>query len=241
MVEKTEGWKDTCERYVAFLDIMGFKDRLQRDGHEKVKEMLESLHPTISTIEQIASYFSGSKKTATVKPVVFSDSIILVSSDKSESAFMWMTIFTQLILSNAIMQGIPIKGAIACGIETANFKKSLHFGKPLIDAHELQNELLLYGVVLHHSAEKSLTELKMDSKITQSVIKTPIPMKSGKIIHYIVDWTEFASDKDNNPIDFVTKLYNSVSGKPRKYVDNTIEFLDWLEKERAKQQKEKKS
>lgn len=241
MAEEASGWDDTCERFVTFLDIMGFKDRVYRENHEEVKKMLESLSPTISTIKKIAKFFSRSKKTATVNPVVFSDSIILVSSDKSEDALIWIIIFTQLILANAIIQEIPIKGAIACGMQTADFKQSLHFGKPLIDAYELQNELQLYGVVLHHSAEKRFSEIKNTKTFEDdNIFKYPVPMKSGKITHYIVDWTGFL-EKEKDPLNLVSNLYNNVSGTPRIYVDNTLEFVKWLEKTKAELSKEKKS
>ena len=228
-MEKKPAWNNTCNRFVAFLDIMGFRDRVFRESHEDMMEMFVSLRPTIKTIETFAKVASRSKKIAIVKPIIFSDSIILVSNDDSKNAFEWILFDSQWILYNAILQGIPIKGAIAYGKQTADFKESLHFGKPLIDAYELQNELKLYGVVLHHTVEKSLNEFKViDSFLDTSVIKMLVPMKSGKITHYIVNWTQITTNKHFEPIDLVTQLYNNVSGSPRKYVDNTMEFVRWV-------------
>ena len=43
-------------------------------------------------------------------------------------------------LETALTNGIPIKGAIAKGIMTADFNKSIYVGVPLIDAYNLQKE-----------------------------------------------------------------------------------------------------
>jgi hypothetical protein len=52
------------------------------------------------------------------------------------------------------MNNIPLKGAIAFGNFSANWDQSVFFGKPLIDAFELHNDLDMYCAILHSSAEK---------------------------------------------------------------------------------------
>ena len=247
MAEKIEGWNPTCNRFVAFLDIMGFRYRVFRDTHEEVKVMLESLRPIIESLEKEARKILGEKeKYGTTKfthaplfPVSFSDSIILFSSDDSDFSAIYTIINAASILSDAIKNGIPMKGAIAYGEVTAALDKSLYFGKPLIDAYDLHKELQIYGLVLHHTVQKRFEELKREDIERALAYKYPVPMKSGKINHHIIDWT-FLLDTEINPKDLVSKLYKNVSGHPRLYVDNTIEFLEWLEKEQAKKQKEKK-
>ncbi len=237
--------------FVAFLDIMGFKERLQRNGHGKVNKMFDSLLPTIEEIKKslekprikrtlktpgeddIISYPSA------VTSVIFSDSIILITDDDSEISAMFLFHYVKRLLQKAFIDEVPVplKGAIACGEMTAKPNKSIYFGQPLIDAFEFHKELKIYGVVLHYTCEKCLYELKnIEGK---GIVQYPVPMKSGKITHYIVDWTEDLIKNEINPIDLVNKFYNNVSGKPRKYVDNTIEFLEWLKEEKAKKEQKK--
>lgn len=59
MEKKKGGWKTTCERFVAYLDIMGFKDRVYRESHEDVRKMLESLRSAIDVIEYMANLELG--------------------------------------------------------------------------------------------------------------------------------------------------------------------------------------
>jgi hypothetical protein len=121
-----------------------------------------------------------------------------------------------------------MKGAIAFGKMTADVDNSLFFGQPLIDAFELQNELQLYDVILHHTVEKRINEPDMLKNLEKyDVFKYSVPMKTGKITHYIVDWTPFFVE-ETDPVDLVTKLYSNVSGTPRFYVDNTLEFVRWI-------------
>jgi hypothetical protein len=242
MAKKKGGWINTCERFVAFLDIMGFRDRVFRESHKDVKKMLESLHPTIEHIEHFTNYIlkenknikNVDKATPVIIPVSFSDSIILVSSDNSAGSATRIFSRTNWIVSKAIELGIPIKGAIAYGEMTADLEKSLYFGRPIIDAYELQNELQFYGVILHHTVEKCLFELKIINNLENMyfIHSFPVSLKSGKIIHYVVNWTrEFKENKKASKV--VSDLYYNVSGTPRLYVDNTIEFVRWIEKREA--------
>ncbi len=94
MARKIEGWIITCDRYVAFLDIMGFRDRVFRESHEEVKKMLESLRPAIEFIKIREKKIKGNRNKLiyndidyptgpTVFLVSFSDSFILISRDSS--------------------------------------------------------------------------------------------------------------------------------------------------------------
>jgi hypothetical protein len=261
MVEKIEGWKDTSERYVAFLDIMGFKDRLLRDGHEKVKDMFRKLKRTTKLInheainENLRYVFKSQLKNDTISissyihPITFSDSIIVISRDDTETSAYCITVFLASILSTAFKRAIPMKGAIACGQMTVNISESIYFGQPLIDAFELQQELQLYGVVLHHTCEERINNPKyfQDPNLIsfrgKNLIKYHVPMKSGEIEHYVLDWVypyqnesiPVYKEEGNDPLDPINELCNHVSGKPRIYVDNTLKYIHWV-----KTQKEKK-
>ena len=171
---------------------------------------------------------------------MFSDSLLLISNDDSKSSAASIVGTIQWILEQATLKKIPIKGAIAYGEQTADFDKSLHFGRPLIDAFDLQGELLLYGVVLHHTMEKYLIDGNLISILeNKDIYKWPTPMKSGKVTHYIIDWINTAF-KPKETKETIPLLYCNVSGTPRKYVDNTFDFMNWLDKRKAELAKDKK-
>jgi hypothetical protein len=257
MAKENEVPNITCNRFVAFLDIMGFKERLLRDGHDEVKKILESLRPTLSKMEQIIKNELKIKElkekleevysptAPLILPISFSDSIILVSDDETLDSLSHLVDDVRLIFFQSIFSGIPMKGAIAHGKMTADRDNSLYFGQPLIDAFELQQDLQLYGVVLHHTAERRLPNFSVEKNFSKyGIIQYLTPLKSQKIQHYLLDWTldmfianeEFTTTQIPKVIRyFGAKLYGNVSGTPRIYVDNTLDFVREIQKRKQEQ------
>lgn len=231
MPKDNDGWDITCKRFIAFLDILGFKDMVLKNNPSTLYKTLKSFSNTIYDIEQIAripvqiANASKNIEKNMVKAIIFSDSIIYVTKDDSEESVNEILLSVSVLMLNAIQQHIPIKGAIAHGEMTADTNGSLYYGIPLIDAYELQKELLLYGVILHNTMEKFLSELgTIFVHEDEDIYRYPVPMKSGEIDHYLVGWNWFSSKEEI--VERVSAFYNDVSGNPRKYVDNTIDFVN---------------
>lgn len=243
---KPLSWVDTCERFVAFLDIMGFKDWVFQNTHESILEAIEKFrdgiidalekeakkeltHPD-SSLENFIS-----QESSIVRPVLFSDSIILFSNDNSMDSVHKLLFAARFVLEEALSVGIPIKGAIAYGKLTADFDKSLYLGKPLIYAIQLQEELNLYGIVLHHTLEKFLNDVWMKDPFfsfrDMNLYKYQAPMKKHRITHYVVGFDDYIIQRDKLN-GMLLQLYNTVSGDARRYVDNTAEFAWWLRTQR---------
>ena len=225
-------WKDTCERFIAFFDVMGFKNYVFRNPHERVRTMMKGLDAAISQIRKreealltrttVPFPTSPAFDNAIVRPVLFSDSILLVSSDDSQGAANKMLLSTAFLLSQCMAERIPIKGAIAAGRHTSDFKHSMHFGRPLIDAYELQNELCIYGGVLHHSMERPIAK---DAKYDQfaMTVMYDVPFKTGRVKHRIIDWVDAKKTK-TDALTEIMAFYDTVSGGTRRYVDHTAEY-----------------
>jgi hypothetical protein len=212
-------WKNTNNRFIVFFDIVDFKDMVFRNDHKNVLDTMKYLSDRLGE--------TGNKEETSpqIKQVLFSDSIMIISEDDSINSAHEIALAANWLTSAALFKGVAMKGAMAWGKQTADFKRAIHFGKPLIDASLLGKELLLYSVVLHHTAEEKMSEYKLlnnrDSFIDGFRYKTP--MKSGNIHHYVLDWTKI--NERMNAGDAVNNLYKSVSGEARKYIDNTLEFV----------------
>lgn len=228
-------WVTTCNRFVAFLDIMGFKDMVSRHSHQDVKKIMESFEPAIGHIR--LNLGTLPEHANAVRPVFFSDSILLVSNDGSGKAATLLSIFAENILAKAMSVGIPLKGAIAYGEQTADFDKSLHFGRPLIDAFLLQEQLLFYGIALHHTADKRLSDAILVKEpefrlLEPELYKYATPLKTGIVTHTVLD---LARPNAYTPVEtMLANLYGTVSGEPRRSLDNTRAFAEWLAKEKLK-------
>jgi len=205
----------TKDRFVAFLDIMGFKDRVARNEHDDILKELEIFQ---SNISQYVSYH----REANIQIALFSDSILIYSQDDNSRSLHALADITSHIMMYAIQQEkpIPLKGAIAAGRMTCNQTKQLYFGQALIDAYLLEENIKYYGVLVHHSAENYL---KNNDFHEFRDIKAPL--KSGDISHYELKWYDTViipnGEGQKSVEDCLANLRLTVSDEPRKYIDNT--------------------
>lgn len=225
-------WNPRCNRFIVFMDIMGFKDMLSRNGHEKVLKMMEEFIKPIKKMEiEVKNRLRGKLNStvlfeeAMIKPVIFSDSVLLISNDDSTEAALETIWRAKALINHAFSKNIPIKGALAYGELTANINRNLYFGQPLIDAFEFQKELFIYGIALHHTAENYLvkTDLIKGLEEIEGIIRYDTPLKKGHAYHYLVDI--FNQDNYEELENNVSSFYCMTSGEVRQYVDNTIKFI----------------
>jgi len=221
--------RESRVRYIAYFDIMGFKDRVYREPHKSIDEMLdyvlEELHwpfdlePPKGQRRKRGSHFLSYH-------VVFSDTILFYSRDTKDLDLSALLHQSHSLLFNCLLAGIPIKGALAKGRFTADPIKSKYFGLPLIDAYQLAEEVHFYGAAMHHSIESDVDRIAKDPNFSWITVKKgPIPMKDGKITHYYLSRKSLRNtDVSSLDSEYITPLYHQVSGRIRKYVDNT----EWL-------------
>ncbi len=226
-------WQKTTKRFVAFFDIMGFKDMVQRNSHQQILSKLEILKKTLKFLENTTPETNVElKKINTEKfqtrSVTFSDSIIFFSKGDKLEDLQKITADSYALMHTALKENIGIKGAIAFGEITVDFENFLFFGQPIIDSFLLHEEIMFYGLVLDCSYETKLKTMKTTADFPDSVIKTyKVPLKNGKATHKVIQ--PFKEETRNQWVQWVEEIFNSVSGRPRIYIDNTIEFLKSIE------------
>jgi len=219
-------WIETCKRYVGFFDIMGFKDLVYNNDHDFVKIKMDKLHEIVQEInlnnpEGLPHLFKS------IKVVIFSDSILFITNDNSDVSLKYLLLNASWFIAKCFKENIPIKGALSYGIFTANFNKSLFFGKSIIDAFLLQEELYMYGALIDCKIQKKMKEYNLLE--IKWVKQVTVPFKGGNATHYVINWLE--PIKDNSTVDItegLNKFYLSSSGVVRKYIDNTISILNSL-------------
>lgn len=203
----------TEERYVLFLDILGFKDRIARHSHEEVMATLLDLQDSIySTLK--------SNEGAKLQSNIFSDSILLFTPDDSRESLEALSQVTCNIMQTAITAGVPLKGALARGKVTCNPAKQLFFGQALIDAYLLEESTKYYGILVHHSAEAAVRDYPGMYRDVQA------NLKSGTICHYELNWHSRDDETKQKVLDALERLRCTVSDEPRKYIDNTRNIVN---------------
>jgi len=233
-------WKNTDERFVVYLDIMGFKDFVSRNKHEAVHGTLEKVLGFIKDAEGFSNTGfttdENGKKTQfeTIHITMFSDSIFLFSKDNTRLSFAMITIAAYTLFVDAITNCIPMKGAMACGLISVDREQHIYCGQPLIDAHLLQEDVNYYGVVAHHSIDKFFLDNEVDEFHRNCFKDFKTPLKSGNIVHRNLNWFAaldfwgmFRQDIPKKEFEKeIEKLKAITSGAPRKYIDNTIDAFN---------------
>ncbi|MBK8109930.1 MAG: hypothetical protein IPK46_06125 [Saprospiraceae bacterium] len=138
-------WEITCDRYVGYIDIMGFKNLVLTRPHSEIYEIMKKIDECKLNNENIKWDNIDSKLVTTTN---YSDSIMIYSKDNSFLSLKAFTCTISGIMDDLFMECIPFKGAISFGTMTLDIERSIFFGQPLIDSYLLQEELYFYGVVV---------------------------------------------------------------------------------------------
>jgi len=160
--ESRTNWKPTDNRFVAFLDILGFKDLVMRKSHEDIYQTLNQLSKSKKLIEKATQLDSISKNLSDVEVYVvsFSDSIVIFSKNDSLENFNYFLLATRWFFTGAFSKQIPIKGAMAHGEISLNKKEQIYFGQPIIDAYLMEEDVNYMGVVAHNSIDEYVSNIK---------------------------------------------------------------------------------
>ena len=204
----------TKERFVLFLDILGFKDRVARHSHDEVMRVLQELQQSVS---------DSRKKHAkeNIDYSIFSDSILLFTQDATADSLVALSAAACDIMQTAILKAVPMKGALAMGKMSCDTPKQLFFGQPLIDAYLLEESTKYYGILVHHSAEEAV---KKQGAFYRDV---PACLKCGNVNHYELNWhSRNEGVHVTDILEALEKLRQTVSDEPRKYIDNTKAIIN---------------
>lgn len=226
-MKDNSNWKVQTKRYVAFLDILGFKDYVLRHSIDEVYTRLKTLN-ALRPEEDDPDYESETSRR--IKFYNFSDSIFIFSKDNEFVSLRHFLTCVKRLMRMALRAEIPLKGAVAFGDIVVDEEQNLFCGQPIIDAYLLEEDLQYMGVVFHHSFEdvyERLSDTRFH-RINAWIKEAQTPFKYGKRIHLNLNYP-IAGAKTYNFLDIVRNQRLYSSGDARKYVDNTLEMLKLFE------------
>ena len=228
MTKENKQWSATAHRFVAFFDIMGFKEIVERNSHSTVVGKLQILKEALKDLEakNHDTTFKEKYLTSETKSITFSDSIIIFSKSDTVSDACKIILDAGYLIKIAIENKIAIKGALSYGEITVDFENSLFFGRPIIDSYLLHDQLQLYSAVFDNNFEYKMNSFKLPEPFQSLITTYKANLKTGKITHQLVRMDTTSSVKEQ--IISLKEMYGNVSGSPRIYIDNTIEFLNSL-------------
>lgn len=152
------------DRFIAFVDILGFRDIIDRSKREPpevtIEEILSALnYPEPAAKGEMLIGEVGDISESDHKVTQFSDSIV-ISTEPSESGLLYLVDHVERIVFNLLKLGVFCRGGIAKGL--LFHEKNLVFGQAMIEAYDLEHEKADYPRVIL-SKEVDTFALSMDS------------------------------------------------------------------------------
>ena len=228
---KQSNWDDKKDRFVLYLDIMGFKERVNRCETEALKNDLMSFKTKNIKLKPLLKSTTKDGEKDLLKMAQFSDSIVVISQSNTKDDLNRICRAAVILMQTAMESKFALRGSIAMGQMVFDETNQLFFGKALVDAYLLEEQLAYYGVVFHESAEKIVQKAKATKGIYFPIQDVEVPLKGGRSKHYHVAWhlmTKALSKGDisTDALSWLDNLRITVSGTPRIYLDNTRKVIE---------------
>lgn len=217
-------------RYVAFLDILGFKEKIKTMSQIEAKEYIGAFSLTVYSVFHV--YDHSDKLNDLLDGFVVSDSMILYTKDVAiKSLKELIKIVDEICKREFCENGIVIRGAIAKGefdrmpaVELSNLKKQLIVGQAYVDAFKLESKLKNIGITLSETVYEDFQNCDLEINTIEEIIDN----KSYYILRYLT--VDYLMDKDN--LKQFVKLANESEWLPHYY--NAIYFALKLENSEKK-------
>lgn len=183
------------EKYVAFLDILGFKNKLKEFSQENAKNYIKAFSTTIYKIFQYNNQLNSRK----INGFIVSDSVILYTSNVSNKILNELIHIVEEICREEFSQnGIIMRGAIAKGefdnipaVELPKLQKQLIVGSAYVEAYLLESAVKTIGINL----SKVVYEDLINCDLSINIIEERIDGKIYYVFQYMT--LDFLMNKTN--------------------------------------------
>jgi hypothetical protein len=197
------------ERFVAFLDILGFKELVENNSVETLQRIyLKTLEAGYrSGVDEAEAFGFPKELTSSIRSIIISDSIIFWSQDLTMDSFMMLTSIVRAFCREAFYTGIVLRGGIAKGpleeTSTASISKyntiraPIILGRGLTNAWNLESSQQWSGCVIsdevidHLRTDTNSESTKLIEKIIELkwIVSYKAPMKKGNVKDYFcLNW-----------------------------------------------------
>lgn len=138
--------------YVALIDVLGFSALISGDHAKRLESYLQGLRDA----------FEAAPEPKGLEYVVFSDSIIVTTSDDSEASLAALLVRCSMALGILLERNIALRGAISHGSFTRERTSGGTFvaGRPIVDAYRYEQLQDWVGIMITPSVLTMVPDLK---------------------------------------------------------------------------------
>jgi len=248
------------KRYIAYLDILGFKDLARNNdiGHlqELYKRSIEDgFKESLGLANKIGTQFIDNK----LNVIVISDSVIIWSEYDSFNAFAKLVVTVNFLMYSFMYKGLPLRGAIVYDeleaisipeyIDVFNLPSKSIIGKGLINAYSLETSQNLVSCLIeddciNHFKDQTPTENNnvdifnfKEMVHWEFIIEYDLPTKEGLNRVHVINWPRAIRTKKPSAEDiraqFSKHKKNIDNNEVRTKIENTISFVNYCWSKRS--------
>ncbi|RYZ51272.1 MAG: hypothetical protein EOP49_12110 [Sphingobacteriales bacterium] len=245
--------------FVAFLDILGFKDLVDKNSGDDLIEIYQSAFEfnykaSFLAMEEVKRPDSGA-----VHSLIISDSILVWSDNDGFNSFVEILMTVKFLVQSSIMVGMPLRGCLHYGelveLESSKVSKSslrnvpIMLGKGITAAYTAEGLQNWSGCIVSNEAIDRYLELFEDGAISlkdlvelEVLIQYKVPMKKGQIRDlYAINWLLNKSIKPPTAkmIRESFKAYGKdiSSWEVEEKIKNTIDFVKFCARDRQRRER----
>jgi hypothetical protein len=146
-----------AQRYVAFLDILGFSEIVRETDRDALPRRFDALVKTLERINSREGEFDN-EVGCDFQFQTFSDSIVM-SSNATTEGLLYLLLAVRRLALNLLGNGLLMRGAVAKG--KLHHVGSVMFGPAFLNAYRIEHEIAKYPrVILSQEVFKELEAMK---------------------------------------------------------------------------------
>lgn len=189
------------QRAVAFLDILGFREKIDTlpldklaSDYERVVEHIRSLNRPFGVTPAVPSLFPNAVPNERwCIQYIFSDSIVLIALGDDDESFLKLLVYVWRLTQALLAFGMHPRGAVAFGEMHVNERQGIFLGKALTEAYTLEQRQDWIGVALASSVEDRygllIQPIASPSNAQPTfLVRHVVPLKrtSGALINWVL-------------------------------------------------------
>jgi len=245
------------ETFIAFFDVLGFKEFITNNELEEVKRLFEHLLRESQTavsgeknIELSTGIIVPDLNNQKVNCLHISDSIVFWTNSDTEADFIALVNTCYTFYWRSLQTTFPIRGCLTHGeidfnpgtiknINGVNFYNYSLIGKGLIESYQKAENIEYAGCLLDNKAIEKVEDKLINQLIyDQKICMYKVPFKTGDDYQHVFrpikgDQNDVAFRNTANRIKklftFSTKAdINSLSQSVKTKLNNTIDFISYF-------------
>jgi hypothetical protein len=211
---------DYSSKYVAFLDLLGFRELVRRSGQDVLER-----HRLINALKLVRDTLCENPS-INLRFTYFSDSIV-ISAEYSPKALWQIFQSIELLTFNLLQYDILVRGGLTAG--PAHHSKDFLFGTAVTGAYDLESKLAINPLVLL-SPEVARETLELGPDFTQW-LKEDGPNRY--FVHYLMRYAEYTPELEVGKVILTHPARRIVHYVAKRLVNDKGSVLtkaEWFEK-----------